>query len=223
MKITRAETQGSQYFLRKAVNQQPVLRDALRESGALQVREDVSWHSPLLDKSYQEYRDGAALKALGLENRVVAPLADFWPARGPVWDALGTSSQGRPILVEAKAHIPEGVSREKATALTSKRLIGASLALARGYYTRKSESDWRTPFYQYANRLAYQFWLRKQNGISSSLVFLYFTNAVAMNGPSTKQEWQGAIRLIHAVLGLPADLTVFGVYDAFLDASELAG
>jgi hypothetical protein len=224
MKMTKAETQGSQYFLRKAVNQQPaLLRDALRESGALQMREDVSWHSPLLDKSYQEYRDGAAVKALGLENRIVAPLADFWPARGPVWDALGTSSQGRPILVEAKAHIPEGVSREKAIAVTSKKLIGTSLALARGYYTRKSESDWRAPFYQYANRLAHQFWLREQNGISSNLVFLYFTNAVAMNGPSIKHEWQGAIRLIHAVLGLPDDLAVFGVYHAFLDASELAG
>jgi hypothetical protein len=219
----KAETQGSQYFLRKGVNQQPaLLRDALRESGALHVREDVSWHSPLLAESHQEYRDGAAVKALGLEERIVAPLADFWPSRGPLWDALGTSSQERPILVEAKAHIPETVSREKATAAMSKRRIGASLALARSYYTRKSESDWGTPFYQYANRLAYQFWLRKQNGILSSLVFLCFTNAAAMNGPSTKQEWQGAIRLVHAVLGLPPDLSVFGVYHAFLDANQLA-
>ena len=42
-----------------------------------------------------------------------------------------------------------------------------------------------------------------------------------MDGPSTEEEWQGAIRLTHAALGLPADLGHFGVYKAFLDARQL--
>ena len=42
-----------------------------------------------------------------------------------------------------------------------------------------------------------------------------------MDGPSTEEEWQGAIRLTHAALGLPADLEGFGVYKAFLDARQL--
>jgi hypothetical protein len=207
-------------LLRAAVNNRPeLLRAALRESGALGRREDVVWHSPLASESHREYRDGAAVRALGLEKRINAPLAHFWPSRGPVWDALGTSSEGRPILLEAKAHIPESVSREKATSKDSKRRISASLALTRRHYTRKSEADWGAPFYQYANRLAYQYWLREQNGIESSLVFLCFTNAVDMKGPATKQEWLGAIRLIHAVLGLPADLNC--VNHAFLNARKL--
>ncbi len=218
----KSETHGSQYLLRVAVNKRPeLLRSALRESGGLGRREGLAWHSPLTSESHREYRDGAAVRALGLEKRIIAPLARFWPSRGPVWDALATSSEGRPILLEAKAHIPEVISRENATTTASKKLIRASLALTRKHYTRKSEADWNTPFYQYANRLAYHYWLREQNDIASRLVFLCFTNAVDMKGPSSKQEWHGALRMIHAVLGLPAELNGFGVHHAFLDARQL--
>src|SRR5208283_125052 len=150
----RPATQGSQYLLRAAVNRRPeLLCSALRDCGALGPREVVEWHSPLPDK-YKEFRDRAAVRALKLENKIKAPLAEIWPSRGPVWDALGISSDSRPILVEAKAHIPESVSRAKASSTTSIKRIEKSLALARKHYTRKSEADWSAPFYQYANRLA---------------------------------------------------------------------
>jgi hypothetical protein len=218
----KSETQGSQYFLRSAVNKKPeLLRSALRESGALGRWEDVEWFYPLIKGKYKEFRDGAAVHALDCENAIHTPLAHFWPSRGPVWDALGTSGEQRPILIEAKAHIAEAVSRISASSESSIKLIGKGLALARKRYTKKSHADWTAPFYQYANRLAYQFWLREQNGIQSSLVFLYFVNATQMRGPATKLEWQSVIRLIHGVLGLPADLAHFGVYDAFLDTRQL--
>jgi hypothetical protein len=37
----------------------------------------------------------------------------------------------------------------------------------------------------------------------------------------TQEEWHGAVRLIHAVLGLPKDLSPHGVYDVFVDARLL--
>ena len=43
-----------------------------------------------------------------------------------------------------------------------------------------------------------------------------------MDGPATEEEWRGAERLIHAVLGLPSDLTRFGVHTAFVNATLLA-
>lgn len=219
----KSEAHGSKYLLRKAVNKMPVLlRSALQESGALGRDENIVWHSPMAAEKYKEYRDGAAVRALDLEKHITVPLAQFWPSRGPVWDALGTSGGDRPILVEAKAHIPEAISRIKASSRASIELINKSLTLVRKHYTRKNKTDWSSPFYQYSNRLAYHLWLRKQNGINSRLVFLYFLNAEQMKGPATKQEWQGAIRLIHAVLGLPADLAQFSVHDAFLDARRLA-
>jgi hypothetical protein len=52
-------------------------------------------------------------------------------------------------------------------------------------------------------------------------VFLYFLTADDMLGPMSEEEWHGAIRLIHAGLGLPKDLRYQGVFDAFLDARLL--
>jgi len=221
----KLETHGSKYLLRFAVNKRPqLLLAALRESGALGQREDIHWCSPLVKDplgAYREYKDGAVIRLLCLEKKVPAPLSDFWPSRGAVWDALATAANGRPILLEAKAHIPEAVSRIKAASKASIDLINKGLALARSRYTKKSQADWSAPFYQYANRLAYQFWMRERNGNPSSLVFLYFLNAKQMKGPATREEWLGVTRLIHSVLGLPADLAHFGVYDTFLDARRL--
>jgi hypothetical protein len=53
-------------------------------------------------------------------------------------------------------------------------------------------------------------------------VFLYFTSATDVDGPSTEAEWHGAIQLLQAVLGLPARRERFGVYHAFLDARDLS-
>jgi hypothetical protein len=157
----KSETKGSQYFLRYAVNKKrELLLTALLESGATGRREDITWHSPLENDrlgKYREYKDGAAIRLIGLDKKLSAPLAKFWPSRGPVWDALGTGTNGRPILLEAKAHIPEAVSRIKAASKSSIELINKGLALARSRYTRKSQVDWSAPFYQYTNRLAYQF------------------------------------------------------------------
>jgi len=76
-------------------------------------------------------------------------------------------------------------------------------------------------FDQYANRLAHHYFLRKLNGVQAALVFLYFTNATEMQGPTSELEWKGAVRLIHSVLGIPADLKSFGVFEAFVDVSDL--
>jgi hypothetical protein len=151
---------------------------------------------------------------LEIPGDLKVPLAQFWPPRGAVWDALGVTSNDRPLLLEAKAHIPEAASPGTKATPKSRALIDRSLESARRHYAPKSSARWSGHFYQYANRLAYQFWLRAQNGVPSSLVFLYFTNAVDMDGPATEEEWRGAPRLVHAVLGLPADLTKFGVHTA---------
>jgi len=44
----KSPTQENQLLLQRAINQRPeLLRAALRESGAVGRREDVTWHSPL--------------------------------------------------------------------------------------------------------------------------------------------------------------------------------
>jgi len=213
----KSDTVGSQRLLQRAVEHRPeLLQSALRRSGALGRRDRITWLSPLPPK-YQEFRDVEALRQLGVRDVLRQPLEEFWPSRGPVWDGLGLVDNV-PILVEAKAHIPEAASPATRASSASRLLIEASLNAARRYYAPRTRADWTQVFFQYANRLAHQYFLREKNGIPSRLVFLYFTNATDVDGPVTVEEWRGAIRLLHAQLGLPADLTRFGVFDAFFDA-----
>ena len=212
---------GSQRWLQVAINRKPeLLLGAIRRSGAIARRTSVTWNSPLADDSFREYRDSAALKKAGIAE-LRKPLHSFWPARGPMWDAIGITSEGSPLFIEAKAHIPEAASPATKASPESRRLIEQSLAKARQSYAPRARADWSTLFYQYANRLAYQYFLREINVIKSTLVFLYFLNADDMLGPASEEEWQGASRLIHAVLGVPKDLTSHGVFDVFLDTRLL--
>jgi hypothetical protein len=215
-------TVGSQILLQRAIEHRPeLLHSALRRAGALDRGERITWKSPLASDGYRECRDAAALQQLGLTNALRTPLSSFWPARGAVWDALGVAGAGTPVLVEAKAHIPEAASPRSKASPKSKELIDKSLLQARRHYAPRSKADWSTIFYQYANRLAYQFFLREKNGIASRLVFLYFTNAADVEGPISEEEWRGAVRLLHAQLGLPAHLQRFGIFEAFVDARSL--
>ena len=194
------QTLGSQRLLQLAVNRRPeLLQSALRKSGAISRREFVTWKSPLEADKYREYKNKAALIKLGIWSGVKVPLATFWPSRGAVWDGLGVTSENRPLLIEAKAHIPEAASPGTKASSKSFKLIEKSLSATRKYLAPRSKAIWTGTFYQYANRLAFQYYLRVLNGIGSSLVFLDFTNAVDMDGPTTEEEWRGATRMIHAI------------------------
>jgi hypothetical protein len=212
---------GSQRWLQVAVNRKPqLLESALRRSGAIGQRSSVTWKSPLEGDGFREYRDKAALAKVGIAH-LKKPLEQFWPTRGPRWDALGVTSERCPLFVEAKAHIPETASPATKASTESLKLIDRSLGEARQFYARTAKANWSNLFYQYANRLAHHYFLMHLNGLTSPLVFLYFLNADDMSGPMSEEEWHGATRLIHAVLGLPNDLRSLGVFDAFLDARLL--
>jgi hypothetical protein len=204
-----------------AVNKKPKsLEGALRRCGAIGQRDSVTWRSPLEGDDFREYRDGAALAKAGIVN-LKKPLETFWPARGPVWDAVGITTQNSSLFIEAKAHIAETASPATRASADSLKLINQSLEETRRFYAPRAKADWSNLFYQYANRLAHHHFLTHLNGLSSTLVFLYFVNADDMLGPMSEEEWHGAIRLVHAILGLPKDLRSHGVFDAFLDARLL--
>ena len=210
-------------WLQVAVNRRPQpLLDAIQRSGAIGPHSLIIWNSPLEKENLREYRDLRALRKAGIApSSLSTPLQRFWPARGPVWDAIGITSEGHPVFVEAKAHIAEAASPGTKASAKSKELIEKSLAAARRLYAPKATAVWSNVFYQYANRLAHHYFLTKLNGIHSSLVFLYFLNARDTSVPVCEEEWRGAIRLIHAALGLTSDLKQRRVFDAFLDVRLL--
>jgi len=215
---------GSQKWLQIAVNDKPeLLSAALRRSGALSDREDVAWKSPLRSARppFAEFCDSRALAAAQIVG-LRTPLKKFWPSRGPVWDAIGVTANGDPLFIEAKAHISEAASpATQAVAPASKELIQKSLIAARCHFARRSKCDWSRNFYQYSNRLAYQYFLRELNNVTSRLVFLYFLNDESLNQPATEEEWRGAIRLIHSVLGIPPDLKSHYIFETFVDVRSL--
>jgi hypothetical protein len=211
---------GSQRWLQVAIDRRPALLvAALRRSGALAKSAEVEWRSPLREEDFKEYRDSKALARANV-SALRRGLTSFWPARGPVWDAIGVTAAGA-IFVEAKAHIPEAASPPSRASAASLQLITGSLSEARRWYASKATAAWDGLFYQYANRLAHHYFLRKVNGVAAVLVFLYFLNDRDMDGPTTEAEWRGASRLIRAALGLPAHLDEFGVHDAYLDVRNL--
>ena len=135
---------GSQRWLQVAINRKPqLLLGALQRSGAIAPRTSVTWFSPLEDENFQEYRDGHALEKTGIAKaNLKKPLEEFWPARGPVWDALGITSEGHPLFVEAKAHIPEAATHATRASPTSLVLIERSLVEARQFYAPRATATW---------------------------------------------------------------------------------
>ena len=102
---------GSQRWIQVAINRRPdVLLAALRTSGAISGSATVNWRSPLEYDGCCEYRDRRAVAKAGITSLRIRPLEEFWPARGPVWDAIGSTSDGVAVFIEAKAHIPEAAS-----------------------------------------------------------------------------------------------------------------
>ena len=216
------QAKGSKRWIQELVNNHPtILTDALRDHLGLTTSQGIAWKSPLVSNNHKEYRDDAFLTQLDLQL-TARPLNTFWPYRGASWDALGMSDKNQPILVEAKAHIPEmNTPKSGATDPESISLIKQSLdATRKAMHASESAPDWSKTFYQYANRLAHLYLVRGLNHQPAYLVFLHCINDHQMKGPTTKEEWLGAIKLLRCHLGI--EKTPYDPYiiDLFYDVQS---
>jgi len=182
--------------------------------------EQIEWLSPLEKDDYVEYSDSAFIDQLDVKL-VHKSLADFWPNGGPVWDGLAKTDKKNILLIEAKSHIGELLSILRAKAPDSLRKINQSLTQAQEFLGVESHLDWTTPFYQYTNRLAHLYLLRELNKLPAYLIFVYFLNDPDMHGPSTREEWQGALKLMKTLLGLSRHKLSQYMADIFIDVKEL--
>jgi hypothetical protein len=218
--MTEFAPKGSQRWLQMAIELRPAVLDLpIKAAIGADPTVTIDWVSPRKVDGFKEYRDSEALAKVGIERLPYRPLAIFWPQRGPVWDGLGRTSSGDVILVEAKAHIAEMVSPSTRANPEAAFQIKTSLDEARRYFSPKATASWHGTFYQYANRLAHLYLIRQVNRISAHLVFVYFLNASDVAGPSSRGEWEGAIRLLHAALGLGH--AAAGAHDVFVDVRSI--
>ena len=218
---------GSQRWLQLLVNKfKPIFfSEILREMPHLNLNciDEIKWLSPLEKYDYLEYSDSAFINQLGVKLEHKA-LVDFWPNGGPVWDGLAKTDKTDKkdiLLIEAKSHIGELRSTLRAKTTNSLRKICQSLTQTQGFLGVESLLDWGTPFYQYTNRLAHLYFLREMNKLPAYLVFVYFINDPDMHGPSTREEWQGALKLMKTLLGLSRHKLSKYMADIFIDVNEL--
>lgn len=162
---------------------------------------NIDWRSPLEIDDFAEYRDGDFLDVVGLRNLHPA-LREFWPDRGPQWDALGVSDRGDVLLVEAKAHVGEMCSPGTNAGETSRQKIADALsACAERLRARSNRAPWTDYFYQLANRLAHLQFLRDRD-VPAYLVLVNFLNDAEMKGPATTEAWHAAYEVAYHVMGL---------------------
>ena len=220
------KTRGSQKWLQDLVNDCPNLLDAAIQRETEEISSPIRWVSPLADDDFAEYRDGDFLAMLGVSLDKV-PLGEFWPPKGPQWDALGRTEDGQIILLEAKAHVKEAVGSPSEAGEESLALIRQSLESVKHHIRSRSPADWTTSFYQYNNRLAHLYLLRTLNKVPAFLVNLYFLNADEMASdqtivPKTVAEWQSAITLQERFLGIrPKHALSQYAIRAFADVNEI--
>ncbi len=178
----------------------------------------LEWLSPRRDDDWAEYRDAAFLYRIS-HPELIDALRDFWPRGGPQWDGLARDASGAIYLFEAKAHVGEMVSTCQASP-KSRAQIETALSDTKVAFGAASGADWLTGYYQYANRLAHQFFLRRA-GVHAWLVFLYFTNDAEMQGPTSEAAWHVHLEEVHRQLGLPSNTRIPGVLNVFVDSREL--
>ena len=220
MRVEQPEgTRGSLKWIQRLLDRHPEkLDESIRQHRGIRLGETIEWLSPRRDDSWAEYRDTNFLNRIG-HPELAPQLRQFWPRRGPQWDALGRGSKGTVVLVEAKAHFGELLSSCKASA-KSRATIERALTGVKSKLGLPADKDWLNDYYQYANRLAHAQFLR-DHGVQTTLVFLYFTNA-DMDGPASQQDWIEALRPVHQHLGLPAEGKLPGVLSLFIDSQQLA-
>ena len=212
-------TRGSLKWIQRAVNDRTsVLDGALLPM--LKGAHSIGWRSPLRQDQFAEYRDTAFLELVGLGEWSGA-LAQYWPQRGPQWDALGVSDRGDILLVEAKAHVAEMCSPATQASQASLGKIEAALAATAQAFGANPRAAWSDAFYQLANRLAHLHFLRS-NEVPASLVLVNFIGDADMKGPRTAAEWQAAYQVAYHVMGIDMRASQMkNVLHVYPDVSEL--
>ena len=122
---------------------------------------------------------------------------DYWMcggANGGInWDAVGISSDGTYILVEAKAHLKE-VDSSASSKSDSKTKNNQKIDLfLQKYKINSSANIWSANFYQFANRLVITDYMLSK-GYKVKLVYLLFENGYEYNcarpDSASRAEWE---------------------------------
>jgi len=213
-----AAKKGSQFLLQKFVNDysdslnQHILSSSSSLLAFLGGDMKITWKSPLVGEDYYEYRDDF-LSAYYVEKEqasiVMQKIRQYWPKNGPVWDGIavveGKNEKKGLLLVEAKAHIDETISRIQATSPVSIEKIRKSILLAQEGFRSSAEIDpWLDEYYQLANRLTFLYLLNRKFAIPTWLVLANFVDDRSYK-PTSLYTWLQHYQAVFQTLGIDSD------------------
>lgn len=208
-----SQLQVQVYVNRRQAELSTAIGDALGLAGS-----SIIWVSPLEHDGFKELQDKAFLEAVG-QLSAGMNLAEFWPANGPVWDALATVRvSGSPegvMLAEGKSYPGEMRSDGCKATPDSRSKIEAALERTRGWLGAGDSQAWMGDYYQFANRLAHLFFFRELVGVPAWLVSLCFTDDP--HCPTSIDEWRMGLAGAREALGLAGRHIPFYA-DVFLPA-----
>jgi hypothetical protein len=218
---------GSRLQLQIYVNQfTDELNEAVLEAlpSLAQKKGKLKWVSPLATEDYAEYRDEEFLKKLGCGENAKR-LKEFWPKRGPCWDALarleveGSTDCRGVVLVEAKSHRIEIFGNGCGAKDDRLELIEKSLKDTRDWLGVSKDITWQWtgPLYQYANRLAHLYFLPEILSLPVWLVNIYFI--YDPDRPTRYSAWEEFLPEVKEELGL-TNIDIPDMANVFLDAKD---
>jgi hypothetical protein len=209
---------GSELQIRLLINDHPQrIEEQLRKSIPMWGTAEFDWRSPLASQQYREYCDREFMAALGLEDYSNALVGGFWPRRGPNWDALARVALPHPavLLIEAKSHRSEMASCYGG-GHESLKIIEAAFHKTQQWLQPPKHREWTSPFYQFANRLAHLYFLRKECGLEAWLANVYFTDDPYY--PTSREQWDDWLLEVRFELGI-GDNKIEGLVDIILSVN----
>jgi len=193
-----SQLQGQVYVNRRQAELSAAVRDALGLAGST-----IIWVSPLEEHAFKELQDKAFLEAVG-QWSFGMDLAEFWPANGPVWDALATVRPGGAsegvLLAEGKSYPAEMKSDGCQATPASRAKIEMALERTREWLGATESPAWMGEYYQMANRLAHLYFFREVVHVPAWLVSLCFTDDP--HCPTSEEKWRAGLAEAREALGL---------------------
>ncbi len=216
-----AGIKGSLKYIQNLINNYPeIVNSCISNNFKDFANEKIEWLSPIKNDDYAEYRDSSFIKLLGLNTNEIQ-LEKFWPKGGPQWDALAKTESGKVILVEAKANISEiSSSGTKAKKPQSIELIQKSLTEVKQFLEIINDIDWSKKYYQYTNRIAHLYYLRKVCKKEVYLINIYFVND-KYHISTAKHEFELAIEKLKMRFGIETHQLDSFMCEIFIDVNEL--
>jgi hypothetical protein len=193
-----SQLQVQVYVNRREAELSTAVRDALGLAGSA-----IIWVSPLEEHGFKELQDKRFLEAIGQWSAGM-DLVEFWPANGPVWDALATVRVGGSgdgvLLVEGKSYPGEMRSDGCKATPASRKRIEAALERTRSWLGASDSTAWTAEYYQLANRFAHLYFFREVVRVPAWLVSLCFTDDPHCR--TSADAWRSGLAEAREALGL---------------------